>query len=243
MGKGPGDFPVAARSPRLNCSMLLSRLRLSPRRRRPGLRAFLTALVCWINLALNLGTGLAGDILRGAGNGPQSRGAAAAEGNAPAAAVQSGVSGTDTLSRTTMALQAVTNMQAAARAAAHGANNAGADPNHPGQTLPNVPNGLVVGGLPGRAWCAGKPGQSGPGRKPGFVAGSEFADPNDVEWSNPRHDHANRAASHPELADLQYRECHATDLRSDGGRRERQPMDRLQQSERSLRLPSQISDR
>jgi filamentous hemagglutinin family protein len=39
-------------------------------------------------------------------------------------------------------------MQAAARALAlQGANNLGSDLNHPGTTLPNVPNGLVVGGL------------------------------------------------------------------------------------------------
>ena len=39
-------------------------------------------------------------------------------------------------------------MQAAARALANqGPNNLGLDPNHPGATLPDVPNGLVVGGL------------------------------------------------------------------------------------------------
>jgi len=39
-------------------------------------------------------------------------------------------------------------MQAAARAlATQGANNLGADPNHPGSTLPNVPDGTLTGGL------------------------------------------------------------------------------------------------
>ena len=39
-------------------------------------------------------------------------------------------------------------MQAAARAAAlSGPNNLGANPNHPGFQLPNVPNGLAIGGL------------------------------------------------------------------------------------------------
>src|SRR5262249_45988597 len=43
---------------------------------------------------------------------------------------------------------AVKNMQAVARAAAmSGPNNLGADPNHPGLRLPNVPNGLTLGGL------------------------------------------------------------------------------------------------
>ena len=54
----------------------------------------------------------------------------------------------DTLARATQALQAFRVMQAAARnIAISGPNNLGADPNHPGQALPNVPNGLVLGGL------------------------------------------------------------------------------------------------
>ncbi|MEI6083057.1 MAG: filamentous hemagglutinin N-terminal domain-containing protein, partial [Verrucomicrobiota bacterium] len=52
------------------------------------------------------------------------------------------------LGRTAKALQSVKDMQAAARALAlQGANNLGADPNHPGTLLPNVPNGLGAGGL------------------------------------------------------------------------------------------------
>lgn len=90
---------------------------------------------------------LAGDILRGGSPSAVSHGAAVQ--GQTAASVQAGApSGADTLARTTQALSAVKNMQAAARAAAQGgANNLGADPNHPGQQLPNVPNGLGVGGL------------------------------------------------------------------------------------------------
>ena len=154
--------------------MLLSYLRLSQRRRRPAFRVFLTALVCWVNLALNLGTGLAGDILRGAGPGPQTRGAAAASGNATAAAVQAATSGNDTLSRTTMALQAVRNMQAAARAAAQGANNLGADPNHPGQTLPNLPNGLGDGGLQVAPGVPANLGSPVPGENPALWQGANL---------------------------------------------------------------------
>ena len=45
-------------------------------------------------------------------------------------------------------MQAVQAMQAAAHdAAVRGAANLGVDPNHPGLTLPNVPNGLAIGGL------------------------------------------------------------------------------------------------
>ena len=54
----------------------------------------------------------------------------------------------DRLARTAQALQAVQAMQAAARALAmQGPNNLGSDPKRPGATLPDVPNGLAVGGL------------------------------------------------------------------------------------------------
>lgn len=50
--------------------------------------------------------------------------------------------------RATQAIQAMRAAQAAARnAATNGPDNLGADPNHPGQLLPNVPNGLGAGGL------------------------------------------------------------------------------------------------
>ncbi len=62
-----------------------------------------------------------------------------------AATAQAHAHAQDMLSRNTMALEAVTAMQEAARAAAAGVNNLGANPNFPGQTLPNVPNGLGKG--------------------------------------------------------------------------------------------------
>ena len=50
--------------------------------------------------------------------------------------------------RATQAIQAMLAAQNAARTlAAAGPNNLGVDPNHPGQLLPNVPNGLGSGGL------------------------------------------------------------------------------------------------
>jgi len=90
---------------------------------------------------------LAGDILRG--GTPAGLPHGSGKGNPTAAAVQAGApSATSTLARTTQALSAVRAMQAAARAAAMtGPNNLGADPNHPGQILPNVLDGLATGGL------------------------------------------------------------------------------------------------
>ena len=64
-----------------------------------------------------------------------------------AATAQAHAHAQDMLTRNSMALEAVNAMQEAARAAAAGATNAGANPNFPGQTLPDVPNGLGVGGL------------------------------------------------------------------------------------------------
>ncbi|MBE2285805.1 MAG: filamentous hemagglutinin family protein [Prosthecobacter sp.] len=96
----------------------------------------------------------AGDILRmgaaagatpAAGGTPATPDAAAI--NTAAATAQARTNAQDMLARNTMALQAVTAMQEAARAAAAGSNNLGANPNFPGQTLPDVPNGLVTGGL------------------------------------------------------------------------------------------------
>ena len=73
-----------------------------------------------------------------------------------------------------MALQAVRNMQAAARAAAQGNNNAGADPNHPGQTLPNVPNGLGVGGLQVAPGVPANLGNPMPGENPALWQGANL---------------------------------------------------------------------
>lgn len=95
----------------------------------------------------------AGDILRMGGGASGATGGTAAPSvdataaNAAAATAQAHANAQDMLARNTMALQAVTAMQEAARAAAAGATNAGANPNFPGQTLPDVPNGLGTGGL------------------------------------------------------------------------------------------------
>lgn len=97
----------------------------------------------------------AGDLLRmnaSAGGGsaavPGAAGAADANAiNTAAAAAQARANANDMLARNTMALQSVMAMQEAARALAATSNNLGANPNFPGQTLPDVPNGLGAGGL------------------------------------------------------------------------------------------------
>ena len=144
--------------------------------RRPG--AIQSTLALFLTLFLAVPprfTLLAGDILRGGGRTPQSHSTAPETGNPTAAAVQAGLNGHDTLARTTQALQAVQAMQAAAHAAAvAGANNLGLDPNHPGQQLPNVPNGLGIGGLqvaPGVPIDLAHPG---PGENPDLWLGANL---------------------------------------------------------------------
>lgn len=90
----------------------------------------------------------AGDLLRG-GAATLKRNPTSASDAATASATDALRSNAkDALSRTTGALSAIRAMQDAARNAAKaGANNLGADPNHPGATLPNVPDGLGPGGL------------------------------------------------------------------------------------------------
>jgi filamentous hemagglutinin family protein len=92
---------------------------------------------------------LAGDILRRGGSSSSSSSSATSLGAGSSTGSATGVpSGQDQLARNTLALQSVQAMQAAARALAiQGANNLGADPNHPGNTLPDVPNGTLTGGL------------------------------------------------------------------------------------------------
>lgn len=89
------------------------------------------------------------DLLRAHFNSSSSNGGVSASYGATAATTAQGqTKANDVLSRTTQALQAAQAMQAAARNLAQSqANNAGLDPNHPGVQLPNVPNGLVTGGL------------------------------------------------------------------------------------------------
>lgn len=90
----------------------------------------------------------AGDVLRGRGGVAPVDSATAAQAAGAAAAQAAAQQAQESLSRTTRSIQALRDAQAAARAAARiGATNLGIDPNHPGQLLPNVPNGLVDGGL------------------------------------------------------------------------------------------------
>ncbi|HVU24583.1 MAG TPA: filamentous hemagglutinin family protein [Opitutus sp.] len=112
-------------------------------------------------LALSLvasGPVQAGDLLRSGYVAPVPASSTSSSGSAAAPTVSTAghANAVDTLARATQALQAVQAMQVAARAlAASGANNLGLDPNHPGQQLPDVPNGLVAGGLQvkdGAAW-------------------------------------------------------------------------------------------
>lgn len=122
-----------------------------PHRRLPFFHVVLAHLL--VVLMLLTPCTQAGDILRMGGS---SSGATTATGtpatdaataNAATATAQAHANAQDMLARNTMALQAVDAMQQAAQAAAAGASNAGANPNFPGQTLPNVPNGLGTGGL------------------------------------------------------------------------------------------------
>lgn len=88
----------------------------------------------------------AGDILRG-GAPSGSRPPTAAQSAGAAEAARARANAKDALARTSQALKSVQQMQINARKLAEGRSNLGADPNHPGQQLPNVPNGLAVGGL------------------------------------------------------------------------------------------------
>ncbi len=84
----------------------------------------------------------AADLLR------SGRTVAAAGSSAVAAATASAPSAKDLLAQTTTALQAVQTMQATARALAAAASGSlGPDPNHVGQSLPTVADGLGLGGL------------------------------------------------------------------------------------------------
>ncbi|MFZ2280014.1 MAG: filamentous hemagglutinin family protein, partial [Prosthecobacter sp.] len=96
-------------------------------------------------LSTNIGIATGGG---GSGGTPAATAPGAANAiDTAAATAQAHANAQDMLTRNSMALEAVNAMQEAARAAAAGATNAGANPNFPGQTLPDVPNGLGVGGL------------------------------------------------------------------------------------------------
>jgi filamentous hemagglutinin len=96
---------------------------------------------------LSLYAARAGDILRGGFSARTAPTSTSGSGNT-ATVARLRANEQDVLSRTTQALQAVQAMQSAAQnIAQNGPNNLGLDPNHPGQQLPNVPNGLTTGGL------------------------------------------------------------------------------------------------
>ncbi len=93
------------------------------------------------------------DILRrgGATAAPSANPAAGGEAGAGSHAAETQLArqnAQEALARSTMSLQAVRAMQQSARnLAAMGGNNLGANPNSPGNLLPDVPNGLAPGGL------------------------------------------------------------------------------------------------
>ena len=88
----------------------------------------------------------AGDLLRG-GAPAGAAGKTNRNGVTSAEAARARANAQDALARTTNAIKSVKGMQEAARQMAAGRDNLGANPNQPGQLLPNVPNGLVPGGL------------------------------------------------------------------------------------------------
>ena len=93
--------------------------------------------------------GYGSDILRQSSTSSTTSGSSSSTSTASTSSVASVSSpAQDLLARTAQAIAAVQAMQIAAHTAAtSGANNLGLDPNHTGLTLPNIPNGLVLGGL------------------------------------------------------------------------------------------------
>jgi filamentous hemagglutinin family protein len=117
----------------------------------------------------------AGDILRGGAPMSQTRRNATAGSNAGAdLASQTQNNATDRLARTTQALNAMKNFQAAARQAAQSAHARIADPNHPGKLLPFVPNGLVAGGLQVATGVPKNLSHIKPGEHPGLWTGADL---------------------------------------------------------------------
>ena len=118
----------------------------------------------------------AGDILRGGAVFGAARATSQTGSSSnPAEATGSTTNGQDVLARTTQALRAVQAMQAAAHdAAVRGAANLGRDPNHPGLFLPNVPNGLTVGGLRVAPGVPAKLSAPAPGEDPSLWQGANL---------------------------------------------------------------------
>ncbi len=124
----------------------LSAQGLGRRSRRCAFR-FSAALGVCIAAAATL-TAHGRDILRPGSGGVPTPHAVSTGGSSNAVAAQARANALDAMARTSRAIQSVQAMQAAARAAAvAGRNNLGVNPNNPLQQLPNVPNGLVPGGL------------------------------------------------------------------------------------------------
>lgn len=130
----------------------MNEFRLNPGRVTGGLLALFLMLGPVVHADRSL---RAGNMAGGQSNG--SSGAAATSQTATAAtdaasqAAQTGkvaANAQAALAHSMQALQSLQKAQAAARSAAVvGLNNLGADPNHPGQQLPDVPNGLGLGAL------------------------------------------------------------------------------------------------
>lgn len=117
--------------------------------------------MAWIAMLLSVLPAPAGELMpaRSANTAP----AAAGPANAAAAAIQAQrrEQALEAMARSKNALESMQAAQASARAVAATANNAGANPNQPTVTLPNVPNGLVTGGLVPDSGLA-SPGVSNP---------------------------------------------------------------------------------
>ena len=89
-----------------------------------------------------------GDILRGGAGANQSPSGAGGSSGSSAVQAQAVLNAHDAMARTAQAIEAVRAMQLAAQQATKsGPKNLGPDPNHAGQTLPDVPDGLQAGGL------------------------------------------------------------------------------------------------
>jgi filamentous hemagglutinin family protein len=114
-------------------------------------------------LGITGATAMAGDLLRGGYTTAGGGGASAPGSFTPPSEVKARANMVDQLARATQEIQAVGQMQSAARAIASAAvkNNAGINPNNPSQQLPNVPNGLTIGGLEPVGGAV--PNTSGPG--------------------------------------------------------------------------------
>jgi len=117
-------------------------------------------------ILLTLGaSAVAGDLLRGGYWSNSAHSSTPGSFTTPAVS-QARANMQDALARATQSIQAIQRMQSAARKIASGynANNAGINPNNPSQQLPNVPNGLGIGGLdPATGATAGSSLWSGAG--------------------------------------------------------------------------------